>query len=74
MGLTMKPHEMIKFLEYKGFGFVRNKGSSHHIYSDGTYIVPIPIHKGKDYDEDFIRLLLREANITKKELLNYLKR
>ena len=70
----MKPQEMIKFFENKGFVFVRNKGSSHHIYGNGIYTVLIPIHKGKDYNEDFIRLLLREANISKKELLNYLKR
>ena len=74
MGLIIKPREMIKFFESKGYSFVRAKGGSHHIYSNGIYTVPIPIHQGKDYGEDFIRLLLREANISKKELLDYLKR
>ena len=70
----MKPREMIKFFEYKGYKFIRAKGSSHHIYSNGTYTIPIPVHQGIDYGEDFIRLLLRESNISKRELLDYLKR
>lgn len=74
MGLTMKPREMISFIEHKGFSFVRAQGSSHHIYSNGVCTIPIPIHGGKDFDEKFIRIVLKEANISKKELLSYLGR
>jgi len=69
----MKPRELIKFLESNGYKFVRAKGGSHHIYSDGTHSVPIPIHGSKDFGEDFIRMILREAGISKSALLNYLK-
>ena len=31
VGLTLKPHELIKFLESNGFEFIRAKGDSHHI-------------------------------------------
>ncbi|MDR1705932.1 MAG: type II toxin-antitoxin system HicA family toxin [Clostridiales bacterium] len=74
MGLTLRPNEFIRFLEEKGYRFVRAKGGSHHIYSNGRNSVPLPIHGGKDYNEDFIRTVLRETGIHKNELLVYLKR
>ena len=74
LGLTMKPRELIKFLEYKGYRFVRAKGGSHHIYGDGTHSVPIPIHGGKDFGEAFLGMVLSETGISKKELLIYLGR
>ncbi|MCL2350914.1 MAG: type II toxin-antitoxin system HicA family toxin [Firmicutes bacterium] len=74
MGLTMKPRELVRFLETKGFVFIRAKGGSHHIYGKGVFVIPIPIHGGKDFDEDFIKVVLREAGISKKELMDYLNR
>ena len=74
MGLTMKPRELIRFLENNGYKFVRAKGSSHNIYSNGIHSVPIPIHGNKDFGEDFIRLILRETGLSKTDLLNYLER
>ena len=74
MGLTMKPVELVRFLEKYGYSFVRSKGTSHHIYSNGIHSVPIPIHGSKDFGEDFIRIILRETGISKKELLKYLGR
>jgi len=70
----MKPRELIKFLEANGYKFIRAKGGSHHIYSNGINPIPIPIHGSKDFGEDFIRIVLREAKLSKSELLNYLKR
>ena len=74
MGLTMKPLELIKFLEVNGYKFIRAKGGSHHVYSNGSNSIPIPIHGSKDFGEDFIRMVLREAGISKKDLLEYLGR
>ena len=74
LGLTMKPLELIRFLEHNGYKFVRAKGGSHHIYSNGIHSVPVPIHGSKDFGEDFIRMILREAGISKSDLLDYLKR
>jgi len=74
VGLTMKPRELIKFLESKGYRFARAKGGSHHIYNNGANSIPIPIHGSKDFGEDFIRMILREAQIPKRDLLDYLKR
>ena len=74
MGLTMKPRELIKFLEASGYNFARAKGGSHHVYSNGKHSVPIPIHGSKDFGEDFIRMILRETGISKSTLTDYLKR
>ncbi|MCL2602870.1 MAG: type II toxin-antitoxin system HicA family toxin [Defluviitaleaceae bacterium] len=74
MGLVLKSREFIKFMEQQGYGLIRSTGGSHHIYSNGVRTLPIPIHPNKDFNEDFIRKLLREAGIDKKELLNYLGR
>ena len=74
MGLAIKPREMIRFLEENGYSFVRAKGGSHHIYSNGTHSVPVPIHGSKDFGEDLIRMMLRETGLSKKELLKHLKR
>jgi len=70
----MKPLELIRFLECKGYKFIRAKGGSHHIYSNGFHSVPIPIHTNKDFGEDFIRMILREIGVSKSDLLNYLGR
>ena len=70
----MKPQELIRFLERNGYKFVRAKGGSHHIFSNGIHSVPIPIHASKDFGEDFIGMILRETGIRKNDLLNYLKR
>ena len=74
LGLTMKPRELIRFLESNGYKFVRAKGGSHHIYSNGVHFVPIPIHGNKDFGEDFIRMILRETGISKNDLFIYLER
>jgi len=70
----MKPRELIKFLKTKGYNFVRAKGGSHHIYSNGINSVPVPIHGSKDFGEDFIRMILRETGIPKSDLMKYLNR
>ena len=70
----MKPRELIRFLESYGYKFIRSKGTSHHVYNNGSHSVPIPIHGSKDFGEDFINIILRETGINKKDLLNYLGR
>ena len=70
----MKPQEMIRFLEANGYRFLRAKGGSHHMYGNGVHSVPIPIHGGKEFGEDFIRMILRETGISKLELHKHLKR
>ena len=74
MGLSMKPRELIRFLEYSGYEFVRARGGSHHIYSNGVHTLPIPVHYGKDLSEGTILAIVKEMGLVKKDLLNYLGR
>jgi predicted RNA binding protein YcfA (HicA-like mRNA interferase family) len=74
LGLTMKPRELIDFLQRNGYYLLRAKGGSHHIYSNGIHSVPIPIHGGKDFGEDLIRMILRETGISKQQLMDFLRR
>lgn len=74
MGLCLKTKELIKFLEFNGYVFIRSKGGSHHIYYKDGISIPIPIHGNKDIGENLIRQILREANISKKTLLEWLGR
>jgi len=70
----MKPREMINFLEANGYYFLRARGGSHRIYTNGTHCVPISVHGSKDFSEDIIRKILTETGISKADLLKYLKR
>jgi len=74
LGLVLKPQKMIDFLEENDYRFVRNKGSSHKIYSNGVHSVPIAVHGSKDFGETYIRLVLKETGLTKSALLKFLKR
>jgi predicted RNA binding protein YcfA (HicA-like mRNA interferase family) len=74
LALVLKPQKLIEFLEENGYRFVRNKGSSHKIYSNGIHSVPIAAHGNKDFGENYVRMVLRETGLTKAELLKYLKR
>ena len=74
MGLVLKPQKLIGFLEENDYHFIRNKGSSHKIYSNGVHSVPIAVHSGKDFGETYIRMVLKETGLTKSQLFNYLKR
>ena len=74
MGLTLKPKELIKFLESNGYKFIRARGTSHHIYSNGEHTVSIPVHGGNEFSDKFIRRILRQTNIHIDKLIKYLKR
>ena len=74
MGLCISASRLIKFLEFKGYKFIRSRGTSHNIYGNGYISVPVPIHGKKDIGEDLIRQILRETSINKNELLKWLGR
>ena len=74
MGLCLPPKIMIKFLEDNGFTFVRSKGTSHRVYSNGKLTLPVPLHKGKDLHENLIRSILKESGFEKEHLLKWLGR
>lgn len=55
----------IAILENNGYIFVRH-GSNHDIYFHPEKQITIPV-KRHDFDEDDMRYILKEANISKKD-------
>jgi predicted RNA binding protein YcfA (HicA-like mRNA interferase family) len=74
MGLCLPRRKIIAFLESNGFTFVRSSGTSHHIYSNGAFSVPIPVHGKSDLGETLILRILKETELTKQELEKWLGR
>jgi predicted RNA binding protein YcfA (HicA-like mRNA interferase family) len=65
---------MIKFLEAKGFKQSRQKGS--HIFFrhlDGRTAV-VPVHKSEDLGKGLIGKILRDMEVEKEELMEWLGR
>lgn len=60
---SLKPKEIIKILEERGFMFVRQKGS-HRLYRKGSLRVSVPYHN-KDLKPGTLRNILKQAEIEK---------
>lgn len=63
---SVKPRQIIKVLEQKGFKFVRQKGS-HRLYRKGDSRVTVPYHS-KDLKPGTLQSILRQSGIKKEEL------
>ncbi len=63
---AVKPRQMIKVLEQRGFKFVRQKGS-HRLYKKGNIRVTIPYHR-RDLKPGTLQSILKQAGIGKEEL------
>lgn len=64
-----KPNEVIKVLQEFGFEYVSQKGS-HRKYSDGEYVVIIPMHD--EIAKGTLKSILKQANITLEEFVKLL--
>lgn len=63
---SVKPRQIIKVLESKGFRFIRQKGS-HRLYRKEDLRVTVPYHD-KDLKPGTLRNILRQSGIKKEEL------
>ena len=62
--------ELIKFLQYKGFKFIRQKGShQRHKHSDGKAIT-VPVHGKDNLKRGLLNGILNELNIDVEELID----
>ena len=68
----MKPGDLIKILEKKGFKHVRTKGS-HQIYRnyENKKMIVVPFHK-KDLLKGTLEAILKQAGIKRTELKDLL--
>lgn len=63
---SVKPRQIIKVLEEKGFEFIRQKGS-HRLYRKEELRVTIPYHN-QDLEPGTLQNIIRQAGIKKEEL------
>lgn len=63
---SVKPKQIIKVLEEKGFKFIRQKGS-HRLYRKDDSSVTIPYHN-KDLKPGTLQSILRQSGIKKEDL------
>jgi len=67
--------QMIKVLERQGFHVARIVGSHHMMRKAGhSTIVPVPVHGRQPLAAGTLASILRQAGISKKQLLNLLGR
>jgi predicted RNA binding protein YcfA (HicA-like mRNA interferase family) len=65
----LKPREVVKLLESKGFVQVRQKGSHKQFrHPDGRFTT-VPDHKGRDISPFLLRKIADDIRITLEELL-----
>lgn len=63
---SVKPRQIIKVLEEKGFKFIRQKGS-HRLYRKEDLRVTVPYHN-KDLKSGTLQNILRQSGINKEEV------
>lgn len=66
--------ELIKFLQYKGFIFARQKGSHQRYKHPDGQAITVPVHGKSDLKRGLLNGILNELNIDVEELLNFLKK
>lgn len=63
---SVKPRQIIKVLEQKGFNFIRQKGS-HRLYRNNELRVTVPYHT-KDLKQGTLRNILKQAGLTESDI------
>lgn len=65
--------ELIAALEKIGFLVVRQKGSHVRMKHEDGRVVTIPVHAGKDIGKGLLLKVLRDADLSKEDLIDLLK-
>lgn len=63
---SVKPRQIIKVLESKGFKLIRQKGS-HRLYRKSQLRVTVPYHT-KDLKPGTLRNILKQSGLTESDL------
>ena len=69
---TITGEELIAALEKAGFYIVRQKGSYVRMKHEDNWIVSIPSHSGKTIGKGLLVKIIRDADLTKDELIELL--
>ncbi len=66
------PEKMIKILKALGFVEIRQKGS-HVILKKDKKLIVVPVHKGKPLKRGLVRLIIKEAGISREKFFKLLE-
>lgn len=70
---SVRPRQLIRVLEQRGWRLARSKGSHHHFtHPESPNIVTVAIH-AKDVKRGTLRGILADAGISREEFLRLLK-
>lgn len=69
---TITGEELIIALEKSGFYIVRRKGSHVRMKNQDNRVVSIPCHSGKIIGKGLLLKIIRDADLTKDELIDLL--
>ncbi|WP_016949824.1 type II toxin-antitoxin system HicA family toxin [Anabaena sp. PCC 7108] len=69
---TITGEELIAALEKAGFYIVRQKGSHVRMKHEDNRVVSIPCHSGKTIGKGLLVKIIRDADLTKDELIELL--
>jgi predicted RNA binding protein YcfA (HicA-like mRNA interferase family) len=65
--------ELIAALEKIGFEIVRQKGSHVRLKHEDDRVVTIPVHAGKTIGKGLLLKILKDADLTKDDLISLLE-
>jgi len=67
---TLKPREVVAFLEGLGFSEVRQKGSHKQLrHADGRGTT-VPFHAGRDISPTLLRKIAKDIGLTAEQLIS----
>jgi predicted RNA binding protein YcfA (HicA-like mRNA interferase family) len=70
---TVIGNDLINALKKINFRIIRQKGSHVRLKHEDGRVVTIPIHSGKTIGKGLLVKILRDAELTKEELIELLK-
>ena len=71
---VLSAREVIRILDQVGFEVVRQRGSHVRLKHDDGRVVTVPVHSGQDISRGLLRKILRDAELSPKDLEDLLKR
>jgi predicted RNA binding protein YcfA (HicA-like mRNA interferase family) len=71
---VLSARKVLRILEQMGFEIVRQRGSHVRLKHEDGRVVTVPVHSGQDISRGLLRKILRDAEISTKELENILEK
>jgi len=66
---VLKATELMRALEKAGFQVIRQKGSHVRMKHPDGRVVTVPVHPGQDIGRGLLRKVIRDAELTRDELV-----